>query len=478
MLFTIGLIFSLLLPFICGKLIKKYSVTFYIVSAIFSITATVLANFSRDLPVFVNQYILALFSKNIIATFLWIIVMWTGALKNGSFLIKKLMPVRGELSIIAFILTLCHVIVYGQIYLTRLVFHSDTMPISMLLMTLLSVLMVIIMLPLSIISFKTIRKKVSPKTWKKIQRFAYLFYALIYIHILILDIPKAHSGNREYLFNVIAYSIIFISYAICRIRKYFLNRKKVQNKALLNTVSAVIGAVSVCGVAFFVQPLPDKVVEIRPENKMVVSESVTENSSSPTETPSTIATQPPTQPQTSSATEKPTQKPSEKTTVSTTQIPTQVPTQISTVVSTTPATQIITYQTNETPVVVETPQENNDVPVQQEIPQNIPVPATEMLPPTEPEKIYIYNDGTYTATAFGYDGDVTITVTVKDDVITDIKGTTMESDDYYFSMAKKEVFQQILDRQQSDVDACSGATYSSKAIMQAVQKALDSAKKH
>ncbi len=88
-----------------------------------------------------------------------------------------------------------------------------------------------------------------------------------------------------------------------------------------------------------------------------------------------------------------------------------------------------------------------------------------------------YNDGTYTATAFGYDGDITVTVTVKNDIITDIKGTTAESDDYYFSMAKKDVFRQILDRQQPNVDACSGATYSSKAIMQAVQKALDSAKK-
>ena len=44
-------------------------------------------------------------------------------------------------------------------------------------------------------------------------------------------------------------------------------------------------------------------------------------------------------------------------------------------------------------------------------------------------------------------------------------------------MAKKDVFRQILDRQQSNVDACSGATYSSNAIMQAVQKALDSAKR-
>ena len=96
--------------------------------------------------------------------------------------------------------------------------------------------------------------------------------------------------------------------------------------------------------------------------------------------------------------------------------------------------------------------------------------------PTSISTDYTLGTSVVTATIGGQ--EYKITVTVKDDVITDIKGTTMESDDYYFSMAKKEVFQQILDRQQSDVDACSGATYSSKAIMHAVQKALDSAKKH
>lgn len=283
--------------------------------------------------------------------------------------------------------------------------------------------------------------KINPKTWKKIQKSAYLFYTLIYVHILILDIPKARSGNKEYLFNVMAYSVIFIFYAICRIRKYLLIRKKIQNKILLNTISSVIGAVAVCGVAFYIRPISQNTMEIRSEKTAIVSESVTEISSMK-ETFSVVNTQPSTQPTTASATatEIPTQKTSEKTTVasaqSSTQIPSQVSTQPPTQIIISP-TEIITYQINENPVVTETPQENNNLPVQQEIPQNIPVPTTEIIVPTEPEKIYLYNNGTYTATAFGYDGDVTISITVKDDTITDIQGTTTESDDYYFSMEKK-----------------------------------------
>ena len=264
MLFIIGFTFSILLTFCGSKFIRKYSVVCYILSATLSITATLLANFSRNLPIFFNQYILAFFTKSILATALWIIVMWTVALKNGSFLIKKLMPVRGELSVIAFILTLCHVIVYGQIYLIRLLFHTDTMQMSMIIMTVLSLFMTAIMLPLSVISFKIIRKKI-------------------------------------------------------------------QNKILLNTISSVIGAVAVCGVAFYIRPISQNTMEIRSEKTAIVSESVTEISSMK-ETFSVVNTQPSTQPTTASATatEIPTQKTSEKTTVASAQSSTQIPSQVST----------------------------------------------------------------------------------------------------------------------------------------------------
>ena len=46
--------------------------------------------------------------------------MYTGALKNGSKLMKILMPIRAELSIIASILTLAHNIIFGKYHFVTL----------------------------------------------------------------------------------------------------------------------------------------------------------------------------------------------------------------------------------------------------------------------------------------------------------------------------------------------------------------------
>ena len=67
-------------------------------------------------------------------------------------------------------------------------------------------------------------------------------------------------------------------------------------------------------------------------------------------------------------------------------------------------------------------------------------------------------------------------MTVQDDRIIDISGSTEESDELYFIDAKNVVFPAILDTQSTEVDACTGATCSSDGIMAAVRAALDSAR--
>ncbi len=87
-----------------------------------------------------------------------------------------------------------------------------------------------------------------------------------------------------------------------------------------------------------------------------------------------------------------------------------------------------------------------------------------------------YKDGTYTASAYGYDGNVTITIVISNDKITSITGSTDESDDWYFDTAKSSIFNAILNTQSTSVDTVSGATYSSNAIISAVNTCLKNAK--
>ena len=82
-----------------------------------------------------------------------------------------------------------------------------------------------------------------------------------------------------------------------------------------------------------------------------------------------------------------------------------------------------------------------------------------------------YLDGIYTAEAMGFEGQITLQVTVAEDKITDITLLSAEDEEEYLSRAK-QVIPAILEGQSPNVDAVSGATYSSTGILNAVKLAL------
>lgn len=88
-----------------------------------------------------------------------------------------------------------------------------------------------------------------------------------------------------------------------------------------------------------------------------------------------------------------------------------------------------------------------------------------------------YKNGTYEGSGNGFRrGITTVSVTVKNDKITDIDIVSHGDDDPFFNRASDSVISEILSTQSTDVDAVSGATYSSQGIMNAVADALNSAK--
>ena len=83
--------------------------------------------------------------------------------------------------------------------------------------------------------------------------------------------------------------------------------------------------------------------------------------------------------------------------------------------------------------------------------------------------------GTFTGTSDGFHGPVTVSVTLKDNVITDVT-VVNESDSAGVSdVSFLETPIRILAAQTWDVDACTGATYSSNAVKYAVKNALEGA---
>ena len=86
-----------------------------------------------------------------------------------------------------------------------------------------------------------------------------------------------------------------------------------------------------------------------------------------------------------------------------------------------------------------------------------------------------YKDGTYNGSGKGYGGNIIADVTVKDGSITDINIVSAEKEDKaYFDMASG-VLEEIKESQSIDVDTVSGATFSSRGIISAVEEALKKA---
>lgn len=511
MLLIISLVLAVAFVFLCGKALKKHPILFYSGAGIITI---VLALIPFDgVPNFVNNYILALFRRGSLATAIFIIVMYTGALKNGSALMKKLIVIRGELSIMASIMILCHNIFFGKIYFVRLFTSALTMPVTQLLAAIASLLMLVIMIPLAIMSFPKVRKKMKPKLWKRLQRFAYVFYALIYIHIFLLTYSSAQARRGDYALSLILYTIVFGVYLVMRVRKYLL-KKNSNIKLALNAGSGICTVGIVGAVFLFVflgngntaapARIPVKTFAYSSESSVAtadnsnaesqlhvetsevsqISETTSVKSKEESQSTASESSKPSL---TSSASSKVESKSTENETSKSNSQSSQITTKnnsssnnttqsskpsasnnnnsssssknnISSKPSTSKPNQSITSKPSNSGNTVSkletSAQETSKVPIVQNK----------------------YKDGKFSGSAYGYDGNIYVTITIKDDKITNIEATSDESDRWYFESCVQNVTSQIIESQSTSVDATSGATYSSEGIMAAVGQALNGAK--
>lgn len=438
MLFLIALVIAVSFSLICAPALRKKPLPFYIAAAVLSAAVVILAQYRIENEL-VQKYILALFSKGAVATAFWCVVMFAGALPQKSALRRRLMPSRGELSIFSALLTLSHIVTYAVIYIKRLL-NPDFDPQTDFIVTCAVVILLLcIMIPLTVMSFKKVRGRMKPKTWKNIQRTAYLFFALIYVHVLVLYLPRAVRGTDGYLLTVMTYTAVWTLYLVMRLRKYFIERRKSTNTAAVNTLSVLGFAVPVIAVFFIAGGIPkqeDIPVEAPVTAVITSTAEVTSSSAAVTTT-------------------------SQTTTAETTTV-------------TTAGTTATTASATDTE---EEPQTAAETTTEQTSTTTTTTTTTTTAEQTEPPAPTIYNDGTFTGKAYGYDGYIYVTITVENDMITSVSSTCEEEDISYWLSCREKVISQIIDSQQTEVDAVSGATYSSNAIMKAVAAALETAGK-
>lgn len=229
MALTISLIITLFVVYFFSKFIREYALMFYLLGAAVAfegILKIVLNYQDYELAYFTffNHFMEAL-NKGIISTAIFILVMYAGALPTKMKLYKQLMICRGELSIFASLLILPHLIYYSYEFILSLNHLSKLNGLvlwGILIGVISGVVAGLIMLPLYITSYRNIRRYLGGKKWKALQEYAYIFYALVYIHIFAEWISKA-PDNRS-IYSMTLYTVLFFTYLVLKTKK--VNKQK------------------------------------------------------------------------------------------------------------------------------------------------------------------------------------------------------------------------------------------------------------
>lgn len=464
MIFLISLALTAALIAAGRDVLKRHAPACYAAAAAIAAVVVVctFTGASAAFPAWVRTWIWPLFSRGALSTALFVAVMYAGAVPHGSRLMKTLMPIRGELSILASILTLGHNIAYGKTYFRMLFTRPERLARTQLLAAVCSLVMLCIMIPLFVTSFKCVRRKMKGRTWKKLQRLAYGFYALIYVHVLLLTLPGAQKGNGGYLLTVLAYSAVFLTYGAMRLSKALRAQPaRVRRAPAVAAVCAFLLVSCAAGVPFAAAraDVPQTEQETQPPD---LSQSGSVSGAQSAEQPE--------QPDLSGAQSAPENLPEEP---EQPEEPVQQPAADQPKAESPAPEAPKTEQPKPEQPKAETPAapEQPSAPPAEEPPVTIPDPE----PEPEPEVTYQYQNGTFTGSGEGFADTITVQVTIDADRITAITVLSADDDEPYWSEGKT-IISRILAAQSTSVDTVSGATYSSGGILQAVRAALNSAK--
>lgn len=220
--FAIILIASVAACFALRNPLKACPAVFY--AAAIAVDVLYMYGVFFGLPRAVWSPLFVLVQKCELALALFVVVMFVGCLKRGGRAYRWLKPVRSELSIVAWFLSLGHMAVYLESYLPRLFgggpISGNVMGAFVLALVLLALLVV-----LGVTSFAFVKRHMSTASWKRVQKLAYPFFGLVYVHLLLMLLPSALHGGIAAQASVAVYSVVFVGYGLCRVGRALLDRQ-------------------------------------------------------------------------------------------------------------------------------------------------------------------------------------------------------------------------------------------------------------
>ena len=422
MIVILTLLCSLAFFHFFGKALKKKPAVLYGICILLSLVSIFYPR-EGGLP-FLDFFFKKIMQRGVLAGSLFIWVMIAPVLPKRFSGRKTIYLLRGEMAICASLITLAHNLAFGGKYFGALFLGQGHISLMELHAAIVSCLMILLLIPLTITSFQTVRRKMQGKSWKKLQNWSYLFYLLLYLHIFFIYQGALIRGKGEYFFTLMIYSFIFGFYGFLRIRQYRIQKESKEKKTfpLLRT-AGILPIVCLFLSGFYSAgkyraALEANVDKIRAQETVAESKGSAETEAEKKGSAESIGN-------------------GEK-------------------------------KSDSSGKAVEAAGEKDST--------NSSNASSDSQAADEDSISGAYKDGECFGKASAYNGNVEVKVTISGGKITAIDIVKTKDDEEYFFDAQKKVIPEILEKQSTDVDAVAGATTSSEGICHAVQKALEQAK--
>ena len=422
MIVILTLLFSLAFFHFFGKALKKKPAVLYGICILLSLVSIFYPR-EGGLP-FLDFFFKKIMQRGVLAGSLFIWVMIAPVLPKRFSGRKTIYLLRGEMAICASLITLAHNLAFGGKYFGALFLGQGHISLMELHAAIVSCLMILLLIPLTITSFQTVRRKMQGKSWKKLQNWSYLFYLLLYLHIFFIYQGALIRGKGEYFFTLMLYSFLFGFYGFLRIRQYRMQKESKEKKAFpLLRIAGILPIVCLFLSGFYSAgkyraALEANVDKIRAQETVAESKGSAETEAEKKGSAESIGN-------------------GEK-------------------------------KSDSSGKAVEAAGEKDST--------NSSNASSDSQAADEDSISGAYKDGECFGKASAYNGNVEVKVTISGGKITAIDIVKTKDDEEYFFDAQKKVIPEILEKQSTDVDAVAGATTSSEGICHAVQKALEQAK--
>ena len=90
-----------------------------------------------------------------------------------------------------------------------------------------SSLLIVLLAALTVTSFNAVKTRMSSDAWKRLQKTAYVFFGLVYVHLMLMLAPAASRGGEAAVASVAVCTVVFGAYAALRVRRAFVDRRAV-----------------------------------------------------------------------------------------------------------------------------------------------------------------------------------------------------------------------------------------------------------